>query len=337
MALITDYVRSIIPLDWKTTPSGWSHGNCPMCIVNGESRPDSKGRGGFRFEDEKFQYNCFNCGYATGWSPGKRMSFRLKKLLQQFGADESDVQRLQLELIREDEMAAILYRQQRRDAPVVIDWPELELPEGALPFMDYTEPDNDWIAAAEYLTQRGFDITDERFLYSPAKLPARMNKRFIVKFTYQGRVVGYTARWVGTPPKEITKYYLKQPPKNFVYGLDRQTADKSVVIVTEGPLDAIVTDGVAVGSNSMNIEQGNIIDSLNKRVILLPDRDKAGVKLVEAAIERGWHVSFPEWEDCKDAGDAQIKYGRLFTVKSILDGAISNPTKIRVLAQRYCR
>ena len=87
----------------------------------------------------------------------------------------------------------------------------------------------------------------------------------------------------------------------------------------------------------MNIEQGNIIDSLNKRVILLPDRDKAGVKLTEAAIERGWHVSFPEWEDCKDAGDAQIKYGRLFTVKSILDSAITNPTKIRVLAQRYCR
>jgi DNA primase len=307
-----------------------------MCVVNGESRPDTKGRGGFNFQDEKFQYNCFNCGYTTGWSPGKKLSFRLRKLLVQFGADESDVQRLQLELMREDEMAAILYKQTQRNKPVVIDWPTMNLPEGAKPLCDYTHPDGKFIELANYLHERGFDIQDPRFMYTTEKMPARMHNRFIIPFTYKGNTVGYTARWIGNPPADMPKYYNKQPPKNFLYGLDRQQ-DKKTVILTEGILDAIVTDGIAIGSNNINDDQANIVDSLNANVILLPDADSAGLRAVNTAIERGWSVSFPEWEDCKDAADAQIKYGRLFTVNSILESAITGETKIRVMAKRYCK
>ncbi|MDA9302713.1 hypothetical protein N8072_00895 [bacterium] len=337
MTLIIDYAKTLIPVNWKHSPNGWVSGNCPMCVVNGESRPDTKSRGGFHFEEEKFQYNCFNCGYSTGWSAGKKLSHRLKKLLLRLGADESDVQRLTLELMREDELASILYKQNKRDTPVVIDWPEMQLPEGTMPFMDHPEIGNPWIEAAEYISERGFNVEDHRFQFTNEKIPARMNKRVILPFYYNKRVVGYTGRWVGSPPDGMPKYYNKQPPKNFVYGLDRQTADKRVVIVTEGILDAIVTDGVAIGSNNINDDQANIIDSLNKRVILLPDADSAGAKFVDTAIERGWGVAFPEWSNCKDAGDAMETYGRLFTVKSILDSTIANPTKIKVMTQRYCK
>ena len=103
MALITEFVKTVIPVNWKSTPSGWTSGNCPMCVINGQGRPDTKGRGGIRFDDDKFQYNCFNCGYKTGWSPGKRITGRLKRLFQQFGVDESEVQRLQLELLKEED------------------------------------------------------------------------------------------------------------------------------------------------------------------------------------------------------------------------------------------
>jgi len=338
MSLITNYVKSILPIDWISSPSGWTHGNCPMCVVNGESRPDIKGRGGFRFEDDKFSYNCFNCGYKTGWSPGKGISNRVKRLLLRFGADESDVQRLQLELLREEDVATILLKKEARSAPVVIDWEEMELPEGAQPINDYKgEVHLDFIKAVEYIHSRGFNIDDDRFMYSPASAPGRMKSRFIIPFHYKGKVVGYTARWIGKPPEGMPKYYNQQPKNNFIYVLDRQTKDKNIVIVTEGPLDAIVTDGIAIGSNNINDDQANIIDNLQKRVILLADKDFAGIKAVNTAIERGWSVSFPEWTDCKDAGDALERYGRLFTVRSILDGAISNPTKIKLLAQKYCK
>jgi hypothetical protein len=336
MALITDYINTLIPVTWKRQPSGWVSGNCPMCVVNGESRPDTKSRGGFRFEDEKFQYHCFNCNYATGWSPGKRLSYRLKKLMTQLGADESDVQRLQLELMREDEMAALLTKKQKREAPVIINWPELELPQGAMSLCDYNEPDGNFIEAATYLSDRGFDINDTRFMYTTSRTPARMHSRFIIPFIHKQKSVGYTARWIGNPPDKMPKYFNQQPPKNFVYGLDRQVGKKTI-IVTEGILDAIVTDGVAIGSNNINVEQANIIDSLNAKIVLLPDADKAGANAVHTALEYGWNVAFPEWDNCKDATDAQVKYGRLFTISSILDSTETNPTKIKVLTKAYCK
>lgn len=338
MSLVINYIKTIVPSGWQVNPSGWISGNCPMCVHNGESRPDTKGRGGFSFEsDEKFQYNCFNCGYATGWSAGKPLSIRLKKLMMQLGAEESDIQRLQLELMQQDELAQVLLKRQNRTRPVVIDWAKMDLPEGATPLRDIQACSNEVVQAIEYLVSRGFDPMDGNFWFTNARQPAVMNKRIIVPFWYKSHVVGYTGRWIGNTPEGMPKYYNKQPPKNFVYGLDRQTSEKDIVIVTEGILDAIVTDGVAIGSNNINDDQANIIDSLQKTVILLPDADTAGERAVRTAIDRGWSVSFPEWDNCKDAGDAQAKYGKLFTVKTILENAVSNPTKIQVLSKRYCR
>ena len=62
------------------------------------------------------------------------------------------------------------------------------------------------------------------------------------------------------------------------------------------------------------------------------------MRLVRQAIKRGWAVSFPPWDDdIKDANDAIQKYGKLFTVKSILDFSIDNSTKAEVLAKGYCK
>jgi DNA primase len=336
MNIMLEYIRTLIPPSWRTSPAGWTSGNCPVCTQNGQARPDTKGRGGFSFNDDKFQYHCFNCGFKTGFHSGGRVNNRLKQLLKAFGASENDIHRLQLEVMREQDVATLLLKQERRQK-LVIDWPTVELPEGALPFMDHEEIDTDWINAAEYLTKRGFDIEDDRLQFSFSKAPARMNKRFIIPFYYQGRVVGYTARWVGKTPEGMPKYYNQQPPKNFVYGLDRQTADKQIVIVTEGQLDAIVTDGIAIGSNKINEDQSDIIHSLQKHIVVLPDADKPGMVMVDAAIENNWSVAFPEWEDCKDAGDALTKYGKLYTMRSILDSIVTNPTKIQVLAKKYCK
>ena len=60
-----------------------------------------------------FRYNCFNCGYSTGWSEGKGISSRLRRLLQ-FGVDESDIQRLQLELLKDADVATLLLKQRKR-------------------------------------------------------------------------------------------------------------------------------------------------------------------------------------------------------------------------------
>ena len=65
--------------------------------------------------------------------------------------------------------------------------------------------------------------------------------------------------------------------------------------------------------------------------LLVAANGRIGVqqKLIKQAQENGWSVSFPMWEDdIKDAADAIQRYGKLYTLKSIIDARISNNTKI---------
>jgi DNA primase len=90
-------------------------------------------------------------------------------------------------------------------------------------------------------------------------------------------------------------------------------------------------DGVAVLSNECSEQQADIIDSLGREVIVVPDGDKAGVKLVNNALEYGWSVSFPLWLGTfKDINEAVIKYGKLFVLKSILDAKETSRLKIEL-------
>jgi len=79
-----------------------------------------------------------------------------------------------------------------------------------------------------------------------------------------------------------------------------------------------------------------LINRLNKDVVVVPDRDSAGKKLVEDAIGRGWSLSMPEWEDdINDVGDAVLRYGRLYTLLSIARAAESSPLKNRLRAKKW--
>jgi hypothetical protein len=61
----------------------------------------------------------------------------------------------------------------------------------------------------------------------------------------------------------------------------------------------------------------------------VPDRDAPGEKLIDQAIEYGWGVAFPEWQDdVGDVADAVSHYGRLFTLQSILNTTETSKLKI---------
>jgi len=107
------------------------------------------------------------------------------------------------------------------------------------------------------------------------------------------------------------------------------------VIVVEGPFDAMAIDGVAILGNEISEEQVDIIDSLKREVIVVPDWDKPGQSMIDAALEYGWSVSFPVWrEEYKDVAGAVEKLGRLFVLKSILAAKQSNGLKIELLRKK---
>ena len=82
--------------------------------------------------------------------------------------------------------------------------------------------------------------------------------------------------------------------------------------------------------NTISDGQAKLIRSLDRDVIVVPDQDSAGLELIDRAMELGWAVSIPNWEDCKDVNDAVKKYGRLGTLLSIMQSRETSRIKIEL-------
>jgi DNA primase len=108
------------------------------------------------------------------------------------------------------------------------------------------------------------------------------------------------------------------------------------VIVVEGPMDAVSVEGVALLGADIMDKQSMFINRLGRDVILVPDRDPDGLRTVEQAVKLGWSVSMPDWEpDIKDSNDAVRKYGKLWTLWSIINSAESSEVKIKLRTKQW--
>jgi DNA primase len=178
---------------------------------------------------------------------------------------------------------------------------------------------------------RKIDIAKYAF-YATRQEQYNLHKRIIIPFVWQGRTIGYTARAIEENVKP--KYHSNYEP-NFVFNINNQLPDSKFVIVCEGPFDAMSVDGVAVCGAEISDQQAELIDRLQREVVVVPDRDLTGRRLVDRAIELGWSVSFPVWlETCKDINEAVVKYGKLFVLKSIIDTRETNRLKIELKKKR---
>ena len=94
----------------------------------------------------------------------------------------------------------------------------------------------------------------------------------------------------------------------------------------------------AVMHNTISMDQARLLAQLNKRIIVVPDRDKAGLEIIDRALELGYSVSLPNWEDdIKDVNDAVIRYGRFPTLLSILQSATMNKIKLEMTRKRIVK
>ena len=116
-----------------------------------------------------------------------------------------------------------------------------------------------------------------------------------------------------------------------MFGTDLQKSNWQYVVVMEGVFDALSINGLAVLHAEINDAQVRLIRSLGREVIVVPDQDDAGMKLVDRAVELGWAVSIPKWPDgVKDVNDAVIRLGRLGTLLIILEAKETSKIKIEM-------
>lgn len=336
---VSDHVKSLLPSKRKTSPSGWVSFNAVCCPHNGESA-DTRSRGGIApSSDGSVSYHCFNCGFKASYQPGRHLNYKFRKLLSWMGASENDVKRLVIEAIRVKELIAPEELADKIEEK--IEFKSRNLPEDAVSFSElrtfFTLAGDDYEFPAKirnvvnYIGERKIDLKRYEF-YISEQIEHSLHQRVIIPCVWKGKTIGYTSRAFvdGVKPK----YYSHYEP-NFVFNTNNQLPDGKFVIVCEGPFDAMSVDGVAVLGNECSEQQAEIIDSLGREVIVVADRDRAGIKLIASAIKYGWCVSFPVWQEtCKDINDAVVKYGKLFVLASILAAKESNRLKIELMKKK---
>ena len=334
---VTDFVKDL----WvrgrpsKTSADGWIVANAVCCTHNGESADKRKRGNVIANSNGAISYSCFNCSFKASYQPGRHLSLKFRKLVSWMGASENDVRRLVIEAIRvkeyieEFEPGAALEKEE-------ISFKSIPLPTRSIRYTDYIESagtklTDDFISCANYVGNRKIAFEDYDFYWTDETVH-KMNRRIIIPYTWENKVIGYTGRAVDDDVKP--KYY-NQVDSHYVFNTDKQKRDWKFVIVCEGPFDAMSVDGVAIMHNVLSEQQIDIIDALGKEVIVVPDNDKSGFSIIEQAIDCGWSVSFPIWfETCKDINEAVCKYGKLFTLKAILEGKESSKLKIELLKKK---
>ena len=323
-------ILSYLPARRKNTASGWVSFNAPCCVHNGENA-DRRQRGGIKVTDQGWSYHCFNCEFTASFIMGRNLSFKARRLLQWLGVPDEEIERVNLESLRHRSVQGILDDRQRSvNVLQNIQFEDRELPEGFI-IVDQNTPVH-W----QYLRDRC--IPED---YPMGMVGGAPNQKWIprsgviVPFTYDGRIVGHTTRYLD----DKTPRYIHDIQPGYVFGTDLQRADWQHVIVMEGVFDALCLSGLAVLHAEISDAQARLIRSLGREITVVPDPDAAGLRLVDRAMELGWAVSMPDWPaDVKDVNDAVKQWGRLVTLLHIFQARETSRIKIelrkRQLAQR---
>jgi hypothetical protein len=283
-------------------------------------------------------YNCYNCEYRTRFD-GIHLSLNFEKLLRWCGATSDHLTAIKLELLK-NQLEGI-DQSQTLEILSQPEFKEMSLPKHSFPIEEiagWDDPPKDYLAVLNYLVDRGDAVSSGYNFYWSSSHKNDMCNRLILPFYHKDKIVGWTARYAGTPPSQsIPRYFNSELQTGYIFNdsaMYRYNRDS--VILVEGPFDAIAVDGIASLGSKLSREQIAWIESSGKDVVVLPDRQRKNQGLIDVALEKGWCVSFPEWEDdIKDAADAARRYGRIYTVRSTLASKTRSRLEIGLKRQMF--
>lgn len=325
----------------RVLPSGWSTCKCPLC-------GDYKVRGGFKFEGEGFGYNCFNCGAGIRYDPSEYSNFSddAVSLLTALGVPELELRELEMHYKREYIINGRKPEKIARDSKPVIRsklvTKALEMPPYLIPLKD---ADSVWADVARaYLTvSRGVDpnaydyhILDYNAPSVPVKEIQRWHKRVIIPYRYNGELVFYQGR--SYAPDVVPKYL-----NSYETGADALFSrvdlmydpDVDTIFIVEGFFDALPIDGIACFRNKLTPDQIEVLKTLDKRVVYIPDRKGNGFIGANQMLEAGFELGLPDIGSCKDIDEAVQRYGKFYVLTSLYQN-IYNGDEAAIRLNVYC-
>lgn len=335
-------IKRYIKLPNHPSGTGWYPVLCKVCNDHGRKGA----RGGFRFDDNKVAYHCFNCGHSTVFDPDKHQNMPDKM-----------VQVLQVFNVPEDEWKAVLYENlklrdefgntqiQSTSIPIInVDPPAVPLPSHFYPLAE-AGPNDIWAQlAATYLeTDRGVDPKAYNFMLSePIGDPNadKWFKRLIIPIYKENRLIFYIGRDLtgNHQQKYLSPSYSKEKVLCGFDELFRQTDDPLYIV--EGWFDAFAVDGIAILGNEISNAHATWLNRSQRKKVYIPDRFGDGQLGAARALELGWSIATPglnTWSDeIKDMNDAVLKYGKMFLMKALADSTADGFTA-KINLGFYCK
>ncbi len=337
------------------TPSGWISFNCPACTHRGEPSPDKLKRGGIKSNPNgSFSFHCFRCNMKCHWEPGKSVDENVKLFLSYLGLSEEKIRELSFLVWKENLLAEKNIKVQTKSNFNVHEFSKKELPNNSRKIIDLIKEGNTneyFLKAAKYLYfERGDIIANNYDFYWSSDIEYR--EGIIIPAIYKNEIVGNIIR--STKPSKKVRY-INNLPKNFIFNNQIfEDESRKYIVLVEGIFDAIAIDGVSCLGNGLSEGQLSWLKKIDKEIILVPDRDLPGRNLIKYALENNWYVSIPHDERAhipnndgspvfywgrkiKDCDEAVKKYGRLYTIQSILSNKTKNYLDIKFRMEKYIK
>jgi hypothetical protein len=331
MALMHQLVADNLPQKRKTSPRGWLMFNAPCCSHRGHKH-DTRMRGNMLIlPDGHIAYNCYNCGFKTVFD-NVNISRNFENLMDWMGIPTEDIRRVKLEVLQ-NKLDGVTAVSDHNELNFLREFKEVALPENARPIQVVMEDDElaeQFGMCVDYLANRGAAVGECWDYHWTPSTKWNLDQRIIIPFYYRDKIVGWTARYAGTPPSGTPRYYNSDLQPGYLFNCDAITrGTRKYIILVEGPFDAIAIDGVAALGSKLSKQQLSWLTSTNREIIVLPDRQRNNQGLIDIALDQGWQVSFPDWEDdVKDAADASCRYGKLFTLRTIIESRTNSALQI---------
>lgn len=315
-------ILSTIPGKKKKTQSGWYSFNGVCCHNRGHSK-DTRGRSGLKFDGTNWSVHCFNCNFKCGFTLGKTISKNCKQFLSWCGVEPRQIDKWNIQSLQNKDALDLITTKKKK---LKVKFKEVPI-DGEL-----LDPSNTKHQIyIEYLNKRKIDYSSYPFLVTPNEI-GRNKNRIIIPYLYNNKIVGKTSRYLDN---KIPKY-INEQQEGYVFGIDFQKPNWQYCIVVEGIFDALSIDACAILHSDINELQAQLLSSLNKQIIYLPDRDKTGFDVCEKALDLGYKISLPNWDkDVKDVNDAVVKYGKLPTLLSILQSVTTSKVKLEIYRKKF--
>lgn len=322
---VEEVVRKVV--DFPNGSNGsW---NAVYCAVCGDGSRTKGPRGGWKFEGENAAYNCFNCGIKGAFSPEEEipMSTHMKEIFTAFGIPKREYAKILFRVRDADKSFTPLKKKEEVDPFSILKEKSFELPDYLIP-LNECEGDPRYEKSLELLEKKCIDHRLHTFYLSTGKTESTnpQNKinakitlnRLIIPITMGDRVLLLQARVLSG--KHKNKYINIGTISNCLYGIDSLREDHKYIFVTEGYWDAVHVNGVATITNQLTKPQVQMLESIDKPKVVVPDRNGDYNVLAEKAVEQGWGIAAPrELKNYKDVTQAVRKYGRLYVIHALMN------------------